>query len=578
MENKKLDQIIKDKLNQLDEHSSSDWSLMESLLQMDGLLDKDIQDFDETMRFSLEKEQPIDTHSWVEMAATLDLMDDLEDIPSSEVQNFDEILKSKLHAINPMSSDWDAFSEQLEAQPEKIMDEIAKEKLTTLDNTGKSDWEVLAPKLAEELSFKRRIIYRYKILESAVLILFLITFINFYPDYKDQIKSLLPDSGTFFSFNHKREETIVKKNIEHKTATSPLNSTKKSSQENIPLINHYEGFVDGAVKVKETTLPNPIKITSANYKNISDISIQSNDLISTVKTQVLSEREVKSKSNFFSRIFSKKEKETQTQNLKITSPKHLENISLTALDYEKNKKLPSFFDKLKKIPFGITAGMMMVGNYNLISTPEDKVLGIDAYKSTGLGYGAGFTMGFEFDKIEIHKGIIYKGNTYKPLGREIVGNSKLGVYSLRLNEININTLEIPMHIRYHFYDKNDWNLYAGAGATMGLVFQANYFLTTDEVRQPTSQNLGARTSAVIENSNLHQDKIYRNGAFEGGSFIENQLYTADLSFGAELKLSKRWGIFMEHTFQYALPSNYKGPNNDKINHYNIYLGVRSRLR
>ncbi len=578
MKNKNLDQIIKNKLEQLDINDVPNWDMMESLLQHEGLLNDNIQSFDQMIKSSIEKEPTVGKDaSWLQMAATLDLMDNLDDIQSQEVNDFDEIFKSKLNNVAVPLADWDAFSEKLDSTPENILDKITKEKLSNIPNDTNYDWAILAAKLAKEQSFKRRIIFKYKILESTVLVLLLFTFINFYPTYKNQLKSFLPNSAAFFSFNDKKGEVISDKSPKKRIPKIPKN-TNQTIENNLVVEddNILESFPNGATKIEIVKTPKPIHISAFNYKEINDVKTFKQTSISNAKT--LSFETEPNKPSLLSRIFNKKEKNTASQNLHIDSPKHLENISLTALDFEKNKRLPNFLNRLKKIPFGITAGMLLAGNYNSIFTPSDDVLNVSAYRNTGLGYGAGFTMGFEFDKIEIHTGFIYKGYQYTPLGREIVGNTRVGVYSLRLNEININTLEIPLHLRYHFYDKNDWNLYAGAGATMGLVFQANYFLTTSEVRSP-NQDLGERSaSAYISNSDLHQDKIYNDGAFEGGSFNQNQFYSADISIGAELKLTKRWGIFMEHTYQYTLPSNFKSPNNDKINRYNVYLGVRSRLR
>jgi len=575
MKNKDLDQIIKSKLEQLDSNDAPNWDMMESLLQHEGLLNEDIQSFDQIIKSSIEKELTVGKDAnWLQMAATLDLMDNLDDIDSTEANDFDEILKSKLNNVAVPVANWEAFSEKLDATPEKVLDKIAKEKLSNLPDDTNNNWAILAAKLAEEQSFKRRIIFKYKILESTVLVLLLFTFINFYPTYKDQLKSFLPDSSTFFSFND--QEEVISDKLAKKVPKVSQDSDQSVEDNSIVPNLVLEGFPNGATKIEIVKTPQPIQISASNYKEINDVKTSNQSSISNAKT--LSFETEPNKPSLLARIFNKKDKKTESQNLNIDSPRHLENISLTALDFEKNNRLPNFLNRLKKIPFGITAGMLLAGNYNSIFTPSDDVLNVSAYRNSGLGYGAGFTMGFEFDKIEIHTGFIYKGYQYVPLGREIVGNTRVGVYSLRLNEININTLEIPLQIRYHFYDKNDWNLYAGAGATMGLVFQANYFLTTDEVRSP-NQELGARSaSAHIANSDLHQDKIYNDGAFEGGTFNQNQFYTADLSIGAELKLTKRWGIFMEHSYQYTLPSNFKSPNNDKINHYNVYLGVRSRLR
>ena len=584
MKQKDLDKIIKDKLNHLEggDLESPHWDMMEALLQQNGLLDDDIQTFDEAIRSNIPDDYLAGKDAgWLQMASSLDLMDNLDDIESEDVQIFDDVVKSKLQNIPTSTSDWNIFSKKLDAQPEKVLDEITKDKLSHIVDNTQGNWDSLAQKLAYEQSFRKRIIYKYKVLESAVLVLLIFTFINFYPNYKDQLKSLLPDSSTFFSFRTPKE-TIQKDVAPQKIVPQSNHNIVKQNDDNISENSSLvsESFPNGAQEVAINTAPKKIKISTSNYKKIAGVSVTNQKQITSVKTLDLTKEKdsEKSKPNFFARIFNKKDNETTTQNLKITTPKHLENISLTALEFEKNKRLPNFIDKLKKIPFGITAGMMMVGNYNYISTPADDVLNLNAYKSNGFGYGAGFTMGFQFDKIELQTGIVYKGFKYEPKGREIVGNSKIGVYALRLNEININTIEIPMHIRYQFYNKHDWKLYAGGGATWGLVFQANYFLTSEEFRRPANEELGARSSDLIENSDLHQDKIYRNGAFEGGSVNENQVYTADISFGAEMKLVKKWGIFMEHTYQYALPSNYKSPNNDKINRYNILLGVRRQLR
>ena len=104
--------------------------------------------------------------------------------------NFDKHIREKLENLEPafQPSDWNRMEEMLDAQagnaPELedvYLDGIAYDSLHNLEVPyDPSSWTLIEQKLRDPYALRRRLV-KYKVVEIAVFLLFIVTFIQFLP-------------------------------------------------------------------------------------------------------------------------------------------------------------------------------------------------------------------------------------------------------------------------------------------------------------------------------------------------------------------------------------------------------------
>lgn len=224
-------------------------------------------------------------------------------------------------------------------------------------------------------------------------------------------------------------------------------------------------------------------------------------------------------------------------------------------------------------------------DYNRIITPPTRlglntVVALDRYS---LGYHGGITLGVEKDRWEIETGAIYAARSYAPVPVLYVsGSLREGYFGTGLNNFELNTVNLPLGLRYNIIQRDKWRVYALGGIALNIILEANYYTASESAystsfqRPPSSDGSGRDESGGIPSS---LERQLTKGWLQGGTFWENTTIYTNVGGGLERYMSPRWALFSQTVYQHSL-FNFDGglgPYQDRIHSMSIMLGVKVRL-
>ncbi|MEL7021266.1 MAG: hypothetical protein AAGK47_06655 [Bacteroidota bacterium] len=227
-------------------------------------------------------------------------------------------------------------------------------------------------------------------------------------------------------------------------------------------------------------------------------------------------------------------------------------------------------------------GIIGLGAIDRIFTPIDHLFLIGAYDRYSPGYGGGFSIGRAFfnQRWEIETAMLYVSKRYsQQVVVSVVGGSLRNGYNVAPTPsyIEMNIVQIPLHIRYNIINTNKWNVYGLGGFSLQLILQANY----------DRADLGASAQFApisldgnIQQPIIHPSKKFNNGFLADKKFSDNRYYNYNIGLGLERFVSPRWSIFAQPTYQHTInvfnPEGI-GPNEDRINTMMLLLGAKVGL-
>ena len=512
--------------------------------------------------------------------------------------NFDQFIKQKLENVQPEveQDSWALFEQHLDAseagppmREDKAFDEFVFSKLHQMEaDYQPGNWKLMAARLDEEFSFAGKLI-RYKAMELSLLLLFFFTIFQFLPVYQSK-KASSPSPATNIAPADQGDE------LNNPAKTNPVyDATLPKDKRPQALLDTQKNTLDEATNATATNAQNGSLTeqaiasgehnASTTEKTSNRSFFQPTDRLTAAPLPLINATINRQTEDplLLQMIQSVKEGNalaTNRSQLAMASFSPLASTLFQPLEYQ--RKLGISEDDIKPLKqvhlrFG-TAGAV---NYDRIITPptqidQDSTVSDDRYS---LGYGGGFTVGFEWKRWEIETGLIYMAKKYKPL--PIVyfsGNFAQGYYGEGFKSIELNIINIPLHFRYNYLLKNRWRLYALAGGSMQFVSQANYYKADQgsfNFPAPLGPPVeGVRSSIPIE------DKKVEDGIFEGGSLWDNSYLSAHLGMGIERYMSERWSIFAQPTYQHSLYYFNKeglGPYTDRIHLMSILMGIKIKL-
>jgi len=585
MEMNELDKIVKDALGKLEVDASSNaWQQMEAKIEADAdLSGATQQSFDDAIKGAIESTEVAYTPGlWAMMEARIEADAELS---GATEQVFDESIKNAIGSkeVAYTASAWAMMEAHLDLEENlvdiedtDVIDAVSYSNLSNLQvEYDEESWNTLSKKLDKEFSFRRRVLYRYKVLEMALMALFIFTLFNTLPLQKELVQKLTD-----------------KNNIE-KTTNS---FEKEDSSEQLIAANEptpKETAVNTSKEETEVSKINKSTATKDNNIQYSIIENQSN-IVSTPITTSIENSTIENKlnaSNSSESIEAKIANATPSLEFKKVEG-FLSNNKLSIMSSLPSLATRFFFiqDETKPIlecilckgaftPLKIKTGMFMVGDYNYVMTPYDRDFNLSSYNNATLGYGLGFTLGFGFGRWEVETGGIYASKRYQPESEEVLGDFRSGYIENKLDEITLDIIKIPLNIKYTFTNKPNWNFYAMAGASLNVAASAKYNTIATYKSPAPPPGFGGRSSEeIIESESKYNNKIFSDGWFEGGSFLENRYFTANIGLGMERQLTKRWSLFMQKSYQHSILFDGIGPNKDRINNVSIFAGARATLK
>jgi|GEM_PF-896545 len=505
------------------------------------------------------------------------------------MQNLDNLEKE----IPPPN--WELMEQQLEAadaleniESDAVVDELTHEKLQNLTVAyHPSHWPMLAQRLREELSLKKKL-YKYKVTEAALMLLLLLTMVNYFPPGErfqrptaamDEIQEPNPPSPVLPEFSVSSSAQLItaptKRNgfSESSTVESPPTLSKKEKPAPSKISGGIITSSKGGTKTaqKESAANHLIPPFERGPQFIESVPSKLPLLSYLAIPKILLPEELVGRSLKMATPQTTADKNETDSPL----PSPIESLTPQLLNYENAVSLPLVqpipAKKKKQIRFSFFSSV----DYNLVFSPKeivfDTVVGKDV--TDAYGYGGGITFSVKKGRWEFETGGLYTFKRYVPKTPDHQFE-KQGYYVFeRFEGIQLDILQVPMNLHYHFINRPKWKLYGVFGASLHMVMSPVY-----EIKQTRILAFASPLPPDGNFNSLKDEKQFPKGILGGGSFKENSYLSGNLGLGLERYLSPRWSIFLQPNYQHYFSPNGIGPNKDKIYTLSFFLGTKVNLK
>lgn len=249
-------------------------------------------------------------------------------------------------------------------------------------------------------------------------------------------------------------------------------------------------------------------------------------------------------------------------------------LNKTMASERKSNEISFNYIKPKEKKYWTSVGLIASCDLNQIYTPGEYFLGkkIEEYTTYAISGGGGFTLSRESKKNSVEVGFLYNTKRYHPKKLSIITTNDRGiVFEEKLRNVQMNLIQIPINYRYKFIQKNKINYFAGVGASLNVITQANY----DNDRQYLVPDYALRM--IDENqpvSPIEKAKKFNAGLFEGGVIQENMYLAAQATLGLEYNITDKVSLFNQAAYQRHITLRGIGANNNSFHTFSIWLGLR----
>jgi hypothetical protein len=539
---------------------------------------------EEQIRKALENlEASYDPGSWGMLEQRLD-----DAINGDSPANTDELIARRLGGLQvPFQlSDWDAMEQLLDAEQaiEQIekdaapVDNVAYDKLHRLEVPfQQSHWQLMAKRLEEEFSLRAKL-YRYKVMEAALLLLLLLTIIRFLPLAEDIFQNkvedlpmdsapaITPDRTTTPSSQKIIPTPINDNQIPFGQPTAQASEKSKASTSHSTYADATTGDeVPPASKTHFTE-----ESSWSGHKGLTNMPLTPSSISSLHGDQTLAT------------ALSKKNSVENSEPISLKSEHLLAIPETSPLQAEKTATLPL----LKTIPQTaqktLRFSIFSTVDYNYVYTPAAKlnILGENIYTDSDTtaasGYGGGILVSLKTGKWEYQTGGIYSFKRYIPNTPVFLFETVKYYIEEDFNGIQLDLLQLPLNVHYHFKDNGKWRLYAMGGTSANFITSSVYEIKLRRV--PTFAAAAAAPDPDDPKKTIRKQKDFPDGIFDGGSLDDNFYMTANIGLGIERFVSPRWSLFFQPNYQHYLLSKGIGTNKDKIYLMSFYLGTKVSLK
>lgn len=260
----------------------------------------------------------------------------------------------------------------------------------------------------------------------------------------------------------------------------------------------------------------------------------------------------------------------------LLSPKSIENIDRDQyLYYEKFEMAQP---EIARESSGINSYQWVFSSFiaadiNTIQTPFDEIYQMRGYEQSKFGMGGGFSAGLMKNGWMLELGMLFSMKQYNPQSvLEVFRFRNETARAVRLNSIELNTLSIPLSIRYDLVSSDRWIPHVKLGMGLNLATHANYdreeFILALRAPIPPGANINPSEDPKLD------EKKFSDGLLQGGKFSENSYLTANAGLGLDYLLSKNWRVFLHGGYHHNFREKKLGPNNDHINTFSLQMGMR----
>ena len=456
-------------------------------------------------------------------------------------QAFDDQIRSAMGNIGTdyKPETWDLLEQRLDSilpennglSAEEQFDAIIREKIANRTPTYNPNHWIIMSSILDEYQSARAWLARYKVLETALTIMFIFTFVNVF-----HIPVQFP-------------------NLVFKAKNNNI-SVNDVAQNQIPIVNPI--FVTSEKNTSILPFNNIKNENSISFKNVKTTEIASIKR----ENQVNSIHEVPS--------LSIKNVLAQPQLLPALPIAPIAEIASKSLVINKIKS------KIGKWKF--SAGLASSIDFDHIITPEFYSFGtlVSEFKQTRYNLNIGFLTEIKHNRWSFESGLLYGKKTYLPaeVRQNVAGaNITTAAYKVDLQDIRVNILQLPTMLHFDFVKRKRWDIYVAAGTTANFITEAKY----DYSRSFIGYALRPLPPVEPSTTEPRLKSTYEDGMFITKSLENNVFFTANTGMGVVYRLTPKFNVYSQMTYRTYLPFKGIGPNQDKINSTSLLLGFKKEF-
>ena len=531
----------------------------------------EINEFDDYLKDALSNlGEDISPGDWSSFAEKLHAADGLS---TETTPDFDDLIRNQMESleVNADANYWEAMESKIDQEinapqiSDEALDQLATDQLSNLYIPyNPTHWTLLSHRLEEEFNVRRKIV-SYKLVEFSLMVLLLLTIVQFMPDYS----------------NIQAKDNAVTETQE-KLAEVRMDANKNAT----PYSN--KNIISAVITEQTITANDELPATKTAISEISDKSTTppvdlntSSEIINLDKSE---KKHIIKKETTTS--LPTEEEEAQTLAGPVASSLTELPVDVSLLNYNTDW---SAIGLLKKFPKKVMVrlGAMTSADLNYIKTPSTSSYKNNGYQQYQLGYGGGIVLDLNYEKLTLSTGLIYRRIKYYPQEEiNIAGSFANGYQSHVFDAVNLNLLTIPMNLQFRINDPDKkWKLHAVTGASLNVLALNHYNITINNIgNSPSTVGFVGPTPQGSPPPNTPDNEIFREadiageGLFEGGTFERNHYFTANLGIGVERFISPRWSLFVQPVYQHEIFGKNLGLNRDRIHTFSVQIGAKSTFK
>lgn len=512
-------------------------------------------------------------------------------------ETFDESLKESVSEFNapPVAQAWDKIESSLNLA-DRQFDENIRDKINHFEpNYNPRTWPILLKQISGAGYLRTKLI-AFKVVEVAAVLLLLITVLKMGQMGK------LPFETDIFAIQKERTsggdiaigndssaalDDKSKKSITSNDKTDQGNDLIESSGRHLSASVGSDSVADGLSGAlissaghlgnrNNTDDRNDLSLYPIPYTEVHPVQVQviqataSIDIASidagNIQEEVLSDEQG---SSFFKKLQVANFLGTLISPIRWNRDKSMPKLALV------NNRTKPYTE------FGIVSQL----DINHLRMPEDRFLtaGRQIYfPQKGVptaSVGGGFTFSVAYPKWALETGMVYNAKNFRPNRNLIVGGE--GGFndngSVTFDAMRLQTVSVPLNVRYKFDNKGAFKFYGLAGFGLNLIAQSDIDISIEysfpSLAPGSDPNKDPSTGPIVRETRRISEH-FRDGA----PFSTKSYLSANAGWGLEYSVSEHKTLFLQSTLHYQIPNlKFSDLNGRNIRTFSIQAGVRSPL-
>jgi hypothetical protein len=492
-----------------------------------------------------------------------------------------EALKNLEASYNPQH--WQMMEQRLRDldQAETTFDAHIKDNVERLQKSYQSKhWEMMSQRLDEEFSWKSKIV-RYKVVEVALMLLLLITGINYYEnDFRlPSKKNNTPQSKDIKSFRD--VEDWRGRSIENEN-NKPIEATSK------PTANlNLKSTPKKAIGFNNTIIAyNALNNSALNTNNSFNINkqIAPEEAVSTeggaktssenAKLAILDALPILKNENLFAintdlpNLYFKNDKSNKTTVGVVEPISTLRSKGLTINHLLAAGKASEMSQKKSKL----WLSMFGIGSFDKLNTSYVDRGRDNKRETSSYNIGQGLNVGYRLGKWDFQSGVAVSSKSFEPNIRVVGGSVTKGFYEEKINKLEFDIASIPLNVNYHFIDNSKWRIFSYIGASFNAILYSKE--NREIVGTITKSSSGLRSNSSDYVLNNYEQGLFEKQLLRTDAITNIHYFTANFGVGTEYKITPVLTLYTQAGINKHIGRPSIGTLNDRINSMSAQFGLR----